>query len=177
MNTEVPLKDIEQKASVIASEHFRKGLNCAESVYKAIQDVGLVEFPPETVALATAFGGGIGLYGGVCGALAGLTMAVSAVHGRKQPWAEEHQDIIDQLYGNPGLYRFFNQIPEQFQKKFGSTTCQELISDYQEWFDNQRFCQCRYIVMESTIMAVQFITQGNEEGYCQAFGRNMAGKE
>ncbi len=172
-----PLADIRQRAASIASEHFRKGLNCAESVYKAIQDVGLVDLPAETIALATAFGGGIGLHGDVCGALVGLTMAVSAVHGRRQPWVEEYRDTIDQLYGNPGLYRFFNQIPEQFEKNFGSTTCQELIKDYPEWFDSQRFCRCRYIVEEATVMAVDFIFQGKEEGYCQAFGKNMAGKQ
>lgn len=176
MKGKLALEEIKQQAALAAGEYFRKGLNCSESVYRALQDVGLISFPPDTVALTTAFGGGIGLSGGVCGALVALTMAVSAVHGRKRPWAEEHLDVIDQLYGNPGLYRFFNQIPSAFVQRFGSTDCRELTHDYGGWFHKERYLKCRAIVMEAAIMAVDFIAQGQKEGYCQPFGENIAGK-
>lgn len=176
MKGPLALEDIKEQAALSAGEYFRTGLNCAESVYRALQDVGLVNFPPDTLALTTAFGGGIGLSGEVCGALVAMTMAVSAVHGRKCPWAEEHLDVIDQLYGNPGLYRFFNQIPAAFLHRFGSTNCKELTRDYAEWFDKERYAKCRAIVMEAAEMAVDFIIKGQREGYGQPFGQNIAGQ-
>jgi C_GCAxxG_C_C family probable redox protein len=176
MKGKLALEDIKQEVASIAGEYFRKGLNCAESVYQALQKVGLVDFPPDTVAMTTAFGGGIGLSGGVCGALVALTMAVSAVHGRKYPWAEENLDVIDQLYGDSGLYRFFNQIPTAFVQRFGSTDCRQLTQDYGEWFHRERYLKCRAIVMKSAIIAVDFIILGPKEGYGQPSGENMAGK-
>lgn len=168
--------EMQEKVRKLAKENFRKGPNCAESVYMALLEAGLVEFPPETVALATAFGGGIGLSGGVCGALVAATMAVSSVHGRKNPVEGTQQEIIDKLYGNPGLYRFFNQMPHKFAEKFGSTQCKDLNLYYPKWTDKDRLRNCMNIVIESAAMAVEFIYQGNTEGYQQPFGKNMAGK-
>ncbi|NPV93350.1 MAG: hypothetical protein HPY50_21535 [Firmicutes bacterium] len=168
---------IKEKVREAARNNFRGGANCAESVLLALLESGLIEMPLETVAVATAFGGGIGLTGGVCGALAGAVMGVSAAHGRKKPLAGTQQEIIDRLYGNPGLYRFFNQIPYKFQEKFGALTCAELNKDYSEWFNKDRFRNCMNITIETAAMAVDFILQGKNEGYTQPFGKNLAGKE
>ncbi len=173
------ISEEEMKAKVrqLAKENFRQGLNCAESVYLALNDAGLIDFPAETVALATAFGGGLGLSGGMCGALAAAAMGVSSVHGRRKPREGTQQEIIDGLYGNPGLYRFFNQIPSRFIEEYGSAQCQDLNLGFPNWFDKDRFRRCMNIVVESAAMAVEFIYQGNREGYNQPFGKNMAGKE
>jgi C_GCAxxG_C_C family probable redox protein len=173
---DIPEEEMKEKAREAARNNFRSGLNCAESVYAALVEIGLVDFPPETVALTTAFGGGMGLSGGVCGALVGLIMGVGAVHGRRNPLEGSQQEIIDRLYGNPGLYRFFNQIPHKFAEKFGSTQCEELNRDYPEWHDKNRFRMCMNIVIEAAVMAVEFAYQGEREGYTQPFGKNMAGK-
>ncbi|MEN6462060.1 MAG: C-GCAxxG-C-C family protein [Syntrophomonas sp.] len=173
---QVSEEEMREKVRQLAKDNFRKGLNCAESVYTALIDAGLVDFHPETVALTTAFGGGIGLSGGVCGALTAATMGVGSVHGRRQPAQGTQEEIIDKLYGNPGLYRFFNQIPYKFAEKFGSVQCAELNKDYPEWFDKNRFRKCMNIVVDAAEMAVEFIYQGNREGYGQPFGKNMAGK-
>ena len=79
------------------------------------------------------------------------------IRDRKYPCAEENLDVIDQLYGDSGLYRFFNQIPTAFVQRFGSTDCRQLTQDYGEWFHRERYLKCRAIVMESAIMAVDFI--------------------
>ena len=172
----IPEEEMKEKVRQLAKENFRKGLNCAESVYTALLDAGLVDFPPETVALTTAFGGGIGLTGGICGALAAAVMGVGSIHGRRNPAEGTQQEIIDKLYGNPGLYRFFNQMPYKFTEKFGSTQCAELNKDYPDWFNKDRFRKCMNIVVETAVIAVEFIYQGKREGYGQPFGKNMAGK-
>jgi C_GCAxxG_C_C family probable redox protein len=172
----VPEAEMKEKVRQLAKNNFRQGLNCAESVYLALVDAGVIELARETVALATAFGGGIGLSGEICGALVGATMGVSSVHGRKNPWDGSSEEIIDQLYGNPGRYRFFNQIPYKFKAKYGTIQCKELNRDFPQWFDKERFRRCMSIVLDAADMAVEFIYQGKREGYTQTFGQNMAGK-
>ncbi len=168
-------EEMKERVRELAKNNFRSGTNCAESVYLALYDAGLIDFPRETVALTTAFGGGIGLSGGLCGALAAAIIGVSAVHGRRNPQQGEMKEIVNQLYGNPGLYRFFNQIPHRFLEQFGSTDCEELNKDF-EWTEKDRARNCMKITVESAVMAVEFIYQGDREGYGQPFGKNMAGK-
>ena len=50
----------------------------------------------------------------------------------------------DQLYGKPGLYRLFNQIPNRLKEKFGHTLCRELTTPWQTtWLcrDHALFCR------------------------------------
>ena len=64
-------KELVEKARANARQNFRDGLNCSESVFKAVLDTGITDFPAETVAISTGFGGGMGLAGHNCGALIG----------------------------------------------------------------------------------------------------------
>jgi C_GCAxxG_C_C family probable redox protein len=169
-------EEMKEKVKTLAKDNFRTGLNCAESVFKALIDAKLVDFPPETVSLTTGFGGGIGLAGDVCGALAAAVMGIGASHGRRNPTEGTMDEKVDQLYGNPGRYRFFNQVSHKFAEKFGSTQCDELNKEYPDWFQKDRFRKCMNIVVDTAGMAVEFIYQGKREGYTQPFGKNMAGK-
>jgi C_GCAxxG_C_C family probable redox protein len=169
--------DLIEQAKENAKQNFRNGINCAESVLKAIIDTGVTDFPPEIVALATGFGGGMGLSGNNCGALTGGILAIGSVHGRRNPMEKEFKDRVNQLYGNPGLYRFFNGFPHQFKEKFGSPDCKEINKDCTDWYDKERFKKCLNIAVETAGLAMEFILKGKEEGYTQPFGKNMAGKE
>ncbi len=169
-------EDLVQKARDNAKQNFKDGLNCAESVYKAVIDTGVTDFSPETVAMATGFGGGIGLAGNNCGALVGAVMAVGAAHGRRNPLEGEFQDRVDRLYGNPGLYRLFNGMSHEFKEKYGSLDCKTLNEAYPEWFDKDRFRECMKIVIYAAGMAVEYIIKGQKDGYTQPFGENVAKK-
>lgn len=168
--------DLIDKAKELARQNFREGLNCAESVLKAVLDVGVSDLPPEVVAMATGFGGGIGLSGNNCGALIGAVMAVGMVHGRKNPLEGDFQARVNRLYGNPGLYRFFNGIPHEFRDKNGAVNCRELTMGFDSWKDKKRREKCSRIVEEAAAMAVDYIIKGKEEGYGQPFGPNVAGE-
>lgn len=170
------MSEMVEKAKENAKQNFRDGLNCSESVFKAIIDTGVTNLPPEAVAVATGFGGGMGLAGHNCGALVGAVMAVGAVHGRTNPLEGEFQDRVDRLYGNPGLYRFFNGMSHEFKAKFGDLDCKTLNKDYPEWMDKNRFRQCMKMVVDAAGMAMEYIEKGKEEGYTQPFGENVAGK-
>lgn len=170
------MSELVEKAKENAKQNFRDGLNCSESVFKAIIDTGVTDLSPEAVAIATGFGGGMGLAGNNCGALIGAVMAVGAVHGRKNPLEGEFQERVDRLYGNPGLYRFFNGMSHEFKAKYQYLDCKKLNEDYPEWQDKNRFRQCMKMVIDAAGMAMEFIEKGKEEGYTQPFGENVAGK-
>ncbi|MGI6453228.1 MAG: C-GCAxxG-C-C family protein [Syntrophomonadaceae bacterium] len=172
-------EEIINQARENARQNFREGLNCAESVLQAVVDTGIIEdFPPEIVAVSTGFGGGIGQYGTLCGALAGATIAVGCVHGRKNPKVGTFEERVNQLQGNPGLYRLFNNLPNDFAERFGACQCQELTSDFKDNFlSKERKKMCHQYVIEAAGMAVDYIIRGKEEGYTQKMRKNMHGKE
>jgi len=171
--------EIIDQAKANAKQNFREGLNCAESVLEAVINTGIIkDIPPEVVAVSTGFGGGIGQYGTICGALAGATIAVGCVHGRKNPKNGTFEERVRQLQGNPGLYRLFNNLPNDFAEKFGACECAALTSDYKDNFEAiERKRRCHQFVIEAAGIAAKYILMGSEEGYSQTMRKNMHGKE
>jgi C_GCAxxG_C_C family probable redox protein len=117
MAREEKIEEIRQRAR----KNFSLGYNCAECVTQAVFALVDTGLPPAVQKCATGFGGGIGLFGDTCGALNGAVMAVSAVHGRALlPEGNDPKEVVkksrQQLYGKPGVYRIFNQIPTAFRK-------------------------------------------------------------
>jgi len=162
-----------------ARQNFREGLNCPECVLAAVISTGIIkDFPPEVVALSTGFGGGVGQYGAICGALAGATIAVGCVHGRKNPKNGTVEERIMQLQGNPGLYRLFNNLPNDFAEKFGACDCEKLTIKYKDDFGSkERKRQCHQYIIEAAGMAVEYILKGKEEGFTQKMRKNVSGKK
>jgi len=162
-----------------AKQNFREGLNCSESVLEAVIKTGIIkDFSPEVVAVSTGFGGGIGQYGSVCGALAGATIAVGCAHGRKNPKEGTFEDRVKKLQGNPGLYRLFNNLPNDFAEKFGACECDKLTIAYKDDFEaKDRKRKCHQFVIEAAGMAAEYIIRGEEEGFTQKLRRNLPGKK
>lgn len=99
-----------------AGAYFKQGYNCAQSVLLAMQEHYKLE--NELIPkIATAFGGGIGRCGSLCGALTGAIMAIGIKHGTNQPNPENREKA----------YTLAQKFYEQFVKECGSTYCRELI--------------------------------------------------
>jgi C_GCAxxG_C_C family probable redox protein len=171
-------EELIQKVKDNAKQNFKQGLNCSESVFKALIDSGLIDVPPEMVCLATGFGGGMGLAGHNCGALIAAVMAMGAAYGRRDPLEGDFEYRVDRLYGNPGLYRFFNQMPNRFKDAVGEINCKDINRDYPEWQDKNRFRNCMRILIEAAGIAAEEILKGqSEDAFKQPFGENVAGKK
>jgi C_GCAxxG_C_C family probable redox protein len=99
-----------------AVTRFLEGYNCAQSVLLTIfeQWNGKNELVPK---VATAFGGGIGRCGSVCGALSGGVMAIGIKYGTNEPSVEKRLRA----------YELANKLYKRFEKKHGSVLCRELI--------------------------------------------------
>lgn len=162
-----------------ARKNFSKGFNCAECVLEAVLEHVETSLPKEVLKLATGFGGGVGLYGDTCGAIAGAVLAVSAVHGRSAlPENDDRkvamQKAAQQLYGKPGLYRIFNQIPNKIQSKYSHTLCREITAQWKnQWLCRDHALHCREIITDAAEIAVSLIYGDKEHIASEPFGSNV----
>ncbi|MFX0212021.1 MAG: C-GCAxxG-C-C family protein [Candidatus Hodarchaeota archaeon] len=102
-----------------AVDLFRSGLNCAEAVSQAI--LNYFKFDSERIkGVAMGFGGGLGRYGSVCGAVSGSVIAIGVVKNK------DNQDSKDKEIRKE-VYEKSLQLVEGFEKEFGSPNCRDLI--------------------------------------------------
>ncbi|MCX5857368.1 MAG: C-GCAxxG-C-C family protein [Deltaproteobacteria bacterium] len=174
MTKEEKIEAIRQRAR----KNFSLGYNCAECVTEAVLTLVDTGLPPEVKKLATGFGGGVGLYGDTCGAVAGAVLAVGAVHGRSQlPEGEGKEAAMkskEQLYGKPGLYRLFNIIPNRIKKKYGKTLCRDLTTEWQSsWLCRDHAIFCRDLITEAAGIAAELVLSDKDELASQPFEKNV----
>jgi C_GCAxxG_C_C family probable redox protein len=175
----------DEKISMIrerARKNFSRGFNCAECVFEAVLAQGDTGLSRDCLKLATGFGGGIGLYGDTCGAIAGAVLSVSAVHGRsglpELPAGEDRKAAMQaakkQLYGRPGLYRIFNQIPNMVAGKYGKTVCREITAEWtDQWLCRDHALHCREIITDVAELAAKLIYSEKDLIAGEPFGRNV----
>lgn len=105
------------KAKQIALARFKEKFNCAEAVL-----MGLAEAEDMSCGciprIATGFGGGVGGWGEVCGALAGAVMAFGVKCGR-----ESGEDIESKN----AVYAMVKQLFQTFEREFGTIRCFDLV--------------------------------------------------
>lgn len=99
-----------------AATRFLEGYNCAQSILLTMFEHwnGENELIPK---IATAFGGGIGRCGSVCGALTGGVMALGIKYGTNGPSLEKRLKV----------YKLAQKFFKRFEKHHGSVLCRELI--------------------------------------------------
>ena len=100
-----------------AVSYFKQqGYNCAQSVLLTMQEYYGIRRNKIIPKIATAFGGGIGKGGSLCGALTGAIMAIGLKHGTNTPILEEKEKA----------YKLAQRFYGQFVKECGSPFCREL---------------------------------------------------
>ena len=109
MTETAPLSDNDAEAL------FDSGLFCAEAVLLAMARRLGVE-SPLIPNIATGLCSGMARSGQTCGALSGAVLGLSLVGGRDNP---------DALAGE--AYGLVRPLVMQFEKRFGCTTCSELL--------------------------------------------------
>jgi C_GCAxxG_C_C family probable redox protein len=97
--------------------------NCCESVLKRIdRENHLPGFDGDVMRIASAFGGGVGGWGSVCGAAAGVAMAFGLVYGTE---GSEVPDVYQQRRGR--LRDVTQEFMPAFERQFGSVNCMDLL--------------------------------------------------
>lgn len=100
-----------------AGNHFKQGFNCAQSVLLTMQEYYGIPRSTLIPKIATAFGGGIGRCGSLCGALTGAIISIGLKHGTNKPILKEKENA----------YKLAQKIYEQFEEACGSLFCKGLI--------------------------------------------------
>jgi hypothetical protein len=126
----------------------------------------------------TGFGGGGGLFGDTCGALVGAMAALGAVYGRRRV-PTDVKAATAELYGTPGLYRLFNRLPHEFQRRFGHTQCRLLTSQWrQRWLCRDHLHFCRQLTIEAAGLAAEMAAPKDLARWgSESFRQNVEGLE
>jgi C_GCAxxG_C_C family probable redox protein len=124
----------------------------------------------------SGFGAGGGLFGDNCGALVGAMAALGAVYGRREV-PTDYKAAKTELYGNPGLYRLFNRLPNEFKQRFGSTQCRVLTEPWQkDWLCRDHALFCRNLVIEAAGLAAEMAAPKDLARWGgQDYGENVEG--
>ncbi|MEM2101942.1 MAG: C-GCAxxG-C-C family protein [Candidatus Bathyarchaeia archaeon] len=104
------------KTAKRAMDLFDSGYNCAESVLLALSE-NLAQKSTNIPRIATGFGGGVGRFGSICGALSGAVMAMGLLGGCDKPNEKEKRIAV---------YKQVLRMIEDFEKEFGSSHCRTL---------------------------------------------------
>ncbi len=151
-----------QAAKDYAIENFKNGLNCAESVYDGLLRAGALEgVAPETVAMVLGFGGGVGMAGCLCGALAAAVIANGAIYGRPDPYAvpaENRGGEIAEKY-----YARYNNLLWDFAEANGSPLCKEICSKYEDFHGKERKVGCLKLIGATAELACRYLEMTPEE--------------
>lgn len=111
MNKNVDLEKVRNDAIHI----FNNGYACSESVIYAIRENVDPTITDEEIAMSSGFPWGLNA-GSLCGALAGGTMSLGHVFGRRKP-GEDQETIFDTT----------KELHDYFKETNGDTCCGELI--------------------------------------------------
>ena len=142
----------------IADEQYSSGLYCAESVVIAIAKTYKIEndlFPK----VATALCGGMSRTCGMCGALTGAMLGVSAIHGRSNPGESVEK-----------VFKATQKLVSEFESEFGNKNCQELLEcdlgtlEGQEKFNKENLnSRCHGYTVKAAQLAAEIIEEYNME--------------
>ena len=142
------IEALAEKAAQNAVEHYRHGLSCGECVLKGFLELGLTDYPPETVALVSGFGGGMGGTGHACGAICGGMMAVGTCQGRKDPYGlEAFEARVGQLRRpETGVYARHGAYIKACVTQWGSTECRDISLPFGDFESIERKRNCKKLI-------------------------------
>ncbi len=153
-----------------AQKFFKsKRANCAESVFKAINEMVQSDLPPQVSALFTPLGGGVGIRGENCGAMLAGVMALGLVHGRFDPAQGSLEEHRKRLWDTYSLY---NQLPHRFVQRYGSLQCWDLTKPH---VYGTKKCRefCEDLIAETAGMVMELLVEAEEKGLRFPFHRNL----
>lgn len=102
-------------AKETALDYFAQKYSCAESVLLGLVEAHGIDCP-NAPRIASGFGGGVGSFGEICGAISGAVMVLGLKFGRDSVDAE--QKVI--------CYEKVSRLLEAFENEFGSVRCDAL---------------------------------------------------
>ena len=138
----------------LAKEYFLKGYNCAQAVALAfIDDMGLTE--KQVAMMSSAFGGGMGKMGEVCGAVSGMFIVLGVLEGTTDP---------SDAQAKATLYKKVRALADKFKEKNESIICREILSEHKnEPTVSGHNAHCITMVMEASGILDEYLRKNHNE--------------
>ena len=154
------------------SDIHKKPLHCAQAVLTQVKErTGVSDALMERSSIV--FDGGVGLKGGLCGALAGALMAMNLIHGlntRKTNYGQIIKSfvighvnlLLDIPKGMPEPFGIGMGMVQEFRRQAGSIECREITDKaFEKWNDFQEHLstakQCKELIALSSDLASEAI--------------------
>lgn len=103
-----------------ATERFRSGFNCSQSVISAFaEDFGLSK--DSCLRLASPFGSGIARMQETCGAITGAMMAIGLKYGKGENGSEDDKALA---------YKYSQSLINEFKNRNNTICCRQLLDDH-----------------------------------------------
>lgn len=141
--------DMEQ-VKFYADEAFHSGYACSETVIDTFRTCLDLDISDDAIAMSSAFPWGLGGGGCICGALAGATMCIGYLYGRREK-------------GDPRIghcLELSKKMHDAFRDRNGATCCRALTHGYDN-ADPDRKNKCAAIV-ETTLTDLMAIVMEEE---------------
>lgn len=149
-----------EQAEQSSSNYFRQGLNCTECIICTFFDMDKIDLPKETIALATAFGSGMGNTKNTCGAITGAVMALSGVLGRKNPF--EKETVGERIAELKDIYVLIGEMVREIEDHYGTLICKELSAPMGEFEGKARKKNCMQIIGYCGGLAMKYALMAEE---------------
>ncbi len=136
-----------------ALDVFHHGFACSESVIYALRkNFGWTNLSDDAIAMSTGFPWGLGGAGCLCGAVAGGTMCIGYMFGRRtqgDPCADK-------------CHKLTCEFAAAVRERFGATCCSKLIQEFPNREMESRKAKCAEIVSFCAETAAHMIERERE---------------
>ncbi len=141
-----PKRDLVSEIETVVTSLYKSGYNCAESVILGFKQVLGLDISPDAVRMFSAYGGGVGKSGCMCGSLSGSVAVIGFLKGR-----ESTQEKL------AGIYELSGKVHDNFEAEMGATCCR-VLNPYPFGTKDQRM-SCMEITVNAAKILMKFLQE------------------
>lgn len=141
-----PKRDLVSEIETVVTGLYKSGYNCAESVILGFKQVLGLDISPDAVRMFSAYGGGVGKSGCMCGSLSGSVAVIGFLKGR-----ESNQEKL------AGIYELSGKVHDNFETEMGATCCR-VLNPYPFGTKDQRK-SCMEITVNAAKILMKFLQE------------------
>ncbi len=143
---EKPKQDLVSEIETVVTGLYKSGYNCAESIILGFRQVLNLDMCPDVARMFSAYGGGVGKSGCMCGALSGSVAVTGFLKGR--------DDNKEKL---AGIYDLSGKVHDNFEAEMGATCCR-VLNPYLFGTKDQRK-SCLEITVNAAKILMRFLQE------------------
>ena len=141
-----PKQDLVSEIETVVTGLYKSGYNCAESIILGFKQVLDLDISPDAARMLSAYGGGVGKSGCMCGALSGSVAVIGFLKGRES----NKEKLAD-------IYDLSSKVHDNFEAEMGATCCR-VLNPYVFGTKDQRK-SCMEITVNAAKVMMKFLLE------------------